>query len=78
MEDVVRKTKSRRCPNCGSLKVARILYGLIDELTPDLEKQLKEGKIVLGGCVIGEAKWECADCGVRLSRRGATITSLEG
>lgn len=51
---------------------------MIDELTPDLEKQLKEGKIVLGGCVIGEAKWECADCGVRLSRRGATITSLEG
>jgi hypothetical protein len=65
MEEIVRKGKPRKCPNCGSLKIARIVYGLIDDLNPDLEKDLKEGKVVLGGCVIGEAKWECADCGNR-------------
>jgi hypothetical protein len=65
MEKIARKAKPRKCPNCGSLKIARILYGLIDELTPDLERDLKEEKVVLGGCVIGKEKWECVDCGNR-------------
>lgn len=56
MEKIVRKTKPRKCPKCGSLKIARIVYGLVD-FTPDLDKELKERKVVLGGCVIEEAKW---------------------
>ena len=70
MEKVARKSKPRKCPNCGSVKIARIVYGLIDELTPDLESDLREDKVVLGGCVIGEAKWGCVDCGTRLSKYG--------
>lgn len=62
MEKLVRKAKLRKCPYCGSHKIARIVYGLV-HLTPELEKDLKEEKVVLGGCDVEEAKWECVDCG---------------
>ncbi len=75
MEAIVRKRKPGKCPNCGSLKIARIVYGLVD-LTPELEKDLKEEKVVLGGCVIGEAKWECVDCGIRLYKNGTGMSSV--
>jgi hypothetical protein len=65
MEKIAKKSKQRKCPNCGSLKIAKIHYGLIDELTPDLDRDLKEGRIRLGGCVIGNEKWECVDCDTR-------------
>ena len=29
MEKIVRRAKPRKCPNCGSLRIAKILYGLI-------------------------------------------------
>jgi hypothetical protein len=76
MEQVVRKSKPRNCPNCCSHKIARILYGLIDELTPDLQRDLEEGKVRLGGCVIGEAKWECVDCGTKLYKDGRGMSSV--
>jgi len=42
------KRKPRKCPQCGSAKIADILYGHPAYL-PELDKSLKEGKIVLGG-----------------------------
>jgi hypothetical protein len=74
MEKIERKAKPRKCPNCGSLKIARIVYGLVD-LTPELEKDLKEGKVALGGCVIGEAKWECVGCGIKLYKDGTGMSA---
>lgn len=40
-----------RCPDCGSGKVARILYGL-PEFDDELERKIEAGEVVLGGCVI--------------------------
>ena len=42
------KRKPRKCPQCGSAKIADILYGL-PIFSPELEKELKDGKIELGG-----------------------------
>jgi hypothetical protein len=42
-----------RCPRCGSPSLARILYGL-PAFTRRLEEDLDAGRVVLGGCVIGE------------------------
>jgi hypothetical protein len=54
------------CPKCGSLKVAKILYGLADLSSPELCQALDEGQVVLGGdaIVIGKCKdWRCLGCG---------------
>ncbi len=54
------------CPNCNSHSVAVIFWGLPEE-TKELEKELDEKKIVLGGCLVTDhdPKWECNDCHVR-------------
>lgn len=59
-----RPEKPTACPSCGGPRVAEILYGL-PHFTPELERALDEGQIVLGGCcVFGEdPRWQCADCG---------------
>jgi len=56
--------KPKKCPACGSAKIATILYGL-PVFTPGLNKELDEGKTVLGGCVItgDDPTWKCIDCG---------------
>lgn len=48
-------------------------YGL-PVFTPELERDVKEGRTVLGGCVISgdDPEWRCTDCGTQvwLSRSG--------
>ncbi len=39
------------CPKCGSAKVAAILHGL-QRFDDRLEREVKEGKVVLGGCCV--------------------------
>lgn len=53
----------QQCPKCHSKNVAKIEYGYI-RIDDDVEKLLKSGKIVLGGCVItgNDPKWQCNDC----------------
>jgi hypothetical protein len=43
--------------------VARILYGL-PHFTPELDRELEEGRVVLGGCIVSEdsCQWECLGC----------------
>jgi hypothetical protein len=57
------------CPACRSPRVARILYGL-PHFTPDLERELNEGRAVLGGCVVFDEspRWQCVACGQRWGR----------
>lgn len=65
--------KGRRCPRCGSTNTAEILYGM-PAFSEKLEKDINEGKVVLGGCIVrsvpvnGEAVYcdperQCNDCG---------------
>lgn len=53
----------RKCPKCKSKNVAKILYGLV-ELDDKLEKDMRDGKVFLGGCCIFEdnPKYHCNDC----------------
>ena len=57
------KLAAQRCPSCGAVEVAAILYGLPrfdDELRADLDA----GRVVLGGCCIGgdDPVWVCRGC----------------
>jgi hypothetical protein len=63
--------KPRKCPNCGSRKIAAYLYGM-PAYTPDLEKELQQGTIALGGCSIGAEmpEWVCIDCKTDLFKAG--------
>jgi len=57
------ETKPDKCPNCGSEKIAEILYGKpID--SPKLRNELEEGRIILGGCFYADhfPAWKCLDC----------------
>ena len=50
--------KLHKCPECGSIRIADILYGL-PVWSQKLDEDLKVGKLVLGGCCITEddPKW---------------------
>jgi hypothetical protein len=56
--------KPDKCPECGSDKIAKILYGL-PSFSENLRKKLKNDEIVLGGCCItgNDPSWKCIDCG---------------
>ncbi len=57
---IASKKKPNKCPECGSKKVATILWGL-PLMNQKVERDLKEGKIVLGGCIISDNDpvWQC-------------------
>lgn len=52
----------KKCFTCGSLDVAKIIYGYP---TADAFKEQEEGKIKLGGCMISEdsPQYHCNKCG---------------
>ena len=58
-----------KCNKCGSEHVARILYGF-PKFGTQLESDIAEKKIVLGGCVVSEndPKWHCFSCGEKFGK----------
>jgi hypothetical protein len=52
------------CPECGSLDIIPIVYGYPGE---EMMEAAKQGKIALGGCVIGgrDPQKRCKACGTR-------------
>lgn len=70
-------TSSRRsvhCPECKSTHIAFVMMGmpLYDD---ELERKLKEGKIILGGCVVsdGDPNFVCNDCKHQWRRDGKKV-----
>jgi len=61
------KHQPKTCPDCGSNKIARILWGM-PAMSPKMQRDIDQGKLILGGCVVLEPdpKWQCVDCGVRI------------
>jgi hypothetical protein len=55
------------CPECGSERIATYLYGKVFD-DPELSKDIKDGKIVLGGCILMRVnpKWQCTDCLIKI------------
>ncbi len=68
-ERIERARRPAKCPTCGARTVATILYGL--PVIEEIEDDLREGKITLGGCLVSEddPAWECISCGQHLWRR---------
>lgn len=64
------KHKPMTCPACGSKKIADILWGY-PGYSEEMEKQIEEGKLVLGGCCITDhdATWQCVDCGADIYQK---------
>ena len=62
------------CPRCGSRKTARILYGE-PAPSPTLDDDMAAGRVVLGGCVVGEdgPEYRCGTCGREF--RGHAVTA---
>lgn len=63
------KGKPAACPKCGSSRIAQILYGYVI-ISEALERELKEGKIVLGGCEVTDRdpSWQCTECNIEIFR----------
>jgi hypothetical protein len=53
------------CPYCGSRNIARIFRGT-PTFTEELQRELDEGKVVLGGCEVEGIyplpRYQCNDC----------------
>lgn len=60
-------TKPKKCPKCGSKRIARILYGL-PAFSDELQADLRSGKLALGGCCItgDDPVWKCLECETEL------------
>lgn len=65
------KRKPRRCPVCGFSPLASILWGM-HPWSPKLEKDMAEGRIVLGGCCIEQdaPQWVCTRCRADIYKAG--------
>jgi transposase-like protein len=68
-------TKPDNCPLCGSQDIIKILYGL-PIFTPELEAKIKEGNVILGGCILSSKKptWRCKDCKTDIYKTHETST----
>ncbi len=66
-----KKSRPRKCPNCGFSPVGKILYGY-PMFSPELEAEIKEGKTVIGGCDMSplNADWECSNCKLQIWKIG--------
>lgn len=62
--------KPAKCPECGSARIAKILYGL-PAFSEKLEAEMKAGRITLGGCCVtdDDPVWQCTDCKVIIYRK---------
>ena len=65
----IRNRKPTRCPKCGQAPVATIFWGF-PAFTPQLEKDLELGKVVLGGYCLSEddPAWQCSSCDYQIWR----------
>ena len=59
-----------KCPHCNSTNIAEILYGM-PAFSKELDKELKTGKIALGGCMITDEAplFQCNECKKRWEKR---------
>lgn len=66
--------KPRRCPVCGSSWIAKILYGY-PGCSPDLQRELDRGEVVLGGCIVFSfsPEWQCMDCYAQIYKGGYVL-----
>lgn len=67
---IERIRKPKECPECGKAPLASIVYGM-PIYNAELERELKEGKVTLGGCCVShdDPRWECTHCGLKIYRR---------
>jgi len=63
--------KPRKCPKCGSTRIATILYGFPVH-SIKLMDDIDSGKVALGGCCISDDDpvWECVDCETTIYKKG--------
>lgn len=64
----IRKMKTgKKCPHCGSRNVAKIIYGM--PAFSLIKKELEEGKVYIGGCVIRNINVKGTDESVNIDPR---------
>jgi len=61
--------RSRKCPRCGSERIARILYGM-PAFSEELRLDLEAGRVALGSCAVtgNDPRWRCLNCGYEMGR----------
>ena len=78
-EKVTAKKKPKKCPKCGCAKIASILYGM-PAFSPELQMDLDERKIVLGGCCVtgDDPEWQCVECEIQIYREKKVSREAQG
>jgi predicted RNA-binding Zn-ribbon protein involved in translation (DUF1610 family) len=64
------RDKRTKCPKCGSIRIARYLYGM-PMMSEQLQADLDTGRIVIGGCEItgDDPAWKCLECETEIYRK---------
>lgn len=67
-DDVLYLVLQPPCPRCGAPEALPVVWGLPG---PELAEQERQGKLILGGCLVAgdgsDARWQCKSCGSRWS-----------
>jgi predicted Zn-ribbon and HTH transcriptional regulator len=73
-EKMKRTRKPKTCSECGSRRIANILYGY-PSFSDEERRDVELGKIVLGSCVVtdDDPVWSCADCGKSFRRTDVSL-----
>jgi len=63
LDKIIVAKMSQKCPVCGSNKIATYLRGMT-LFSKKLQKDIDEGKIILGGCIVSgdDPFCICTDC----------------
>jgi hypothetical protein len=64
--------KPEKCPVCGSLHMATIVYGS-PAYSEELMDEVTSGKVILGGYFLPgyDPQWECVECKTEIFQTGA-------
>ena len=75
---MMEKTRPK-CPQCGSRKIARILWGR-QNISDELQKEIENGEAILGGCMVpkNSMNWHCRDCGLEFVKTGLCAQTKGG
>jgi len=78
-EKTTSKRRLRRCPKCGSGAVAVIFWGLPESFSKEMQHEIDEGRLVLGGCCVTDCDpaWQCTRCGLEIYREADVIRATE-
>lgn len=67
--------RPERCPECGSDRIAPVVYGLPTSEAGDMAQR---GEVFIGGCTPMGREWGCTECQYQFPGRSQGLEPIDG